>query len=142
MRRCREGSNRWIPSVVVGFVMAGLTGAAHHSIASIYDSSRPATIKGLVVSFQFVNPHPVLTVKVDTGNGKTEEWRVEMDNRSELAAIGMTADTLRTGDDIIVTGSLSRTAANALYVRRLERPIDGFQYEQIGDSPRIRRPPR
>lgn len=127
-------------SVAFGVAFVGTTGSAHHSIATVYDSSRQATIEGVVVSFQFINPHPIVTLKVDASNGKTEEWRLEMDNRSELAVIGMTADILRPGDHIIVTGSLARTQANGLYVRRLERPTDGFQYEQVGSSPRIRRP--
>jgi hypothetical protein len=65
-----------------------------------------------------------------------------MDNRSELAVIGMTADILRPGDHIIVTGSLARAQAKSLYVRRLERATDGFEYEQVGGSPRIRHPSR
>jgi hypothetical protein len=127
--------------VVLGItLLAATTGGAHHSIASVYDSSRQVTIEGIVVSFRFTNPHPLITVNVNAGSGKTDEWRLEMDNRSELAAIGMTADTLRPGDHVIVTGSPARTQPNGLYIRRLERPADGFQYEQVGSSPRIRRP--
>jgi hypothetical protein len=61
-----------------------------------------------------------------------------MDNRSELAAVGMKADTLQPGDRVVVAGSLSRTQPNGLYIRTLSRPADGFQYEQVGGSPRIR----
>lgn len=126
-------------SLVVGAMLAGTTVTAHHSIASIYDSRRQATIEGNVVSFQFINPHPLIVIAVDAGGGKIDEWKLEMDNRFELAEIGMTADTVRPGDHVIVTGSLARTQARALYIRRLERPADGFQYEQVGDRPRIRR---
>jgi hypothetical protein len=134
--------NRCVASIAFGLAFAGPALSAHHSIAGIYDSARQASIEGVVLTFQFVNPHPIITMKVDTSNGKTEEWRLEMDNRSELAAVGMTADTLRPGDRILVTGSVARTQPYGLYVRRLERPVDGFQYEQIGNSPRIRRPSR
>jgi hypothetical protein len=129
-------------SIAFGIALAGATASAHHSIATIYDSSRQATVKGVVVSFQFINPHPFLTMKAQASDGKIEEWRLEMDNRSELVVIGVTADTLRPGDHIIVTGSLARAQANSLYIRRLERPTDGFEYEQVGSSPRIRQPSR
>ena len=138
--RVREGfGDTMIFALVVGVALAGTVGNAHHSIASIYDSSRQAIIEGIVVSFQFINPHPLITIKVDAGDGKMDEWRLEMDNRLELAAVGMTAETVRPGDYIIVTGSLARTQRNGLYIRRLERPADGFQYEQVGSRPRIRR---
>jgi hypothetical protein len=39
-----------------------------------------------------------------------------------------------------VTGSPSRTDARAVYVRTLQRPVDGFVYEQIGSSPRVSGP--
>jgi hypothetical protein len=62
-----------------------------------------------------------------------------MDNRFELIREGMDADTLKPGDRVVATGSLSRTAAQSLYLMRLDRPADGFRYEQIGASPRVRK---
>jgi len=112
-----------------------VAGEAHHSIAAVYDSARQERIEGVVAEFQFVNPHPFLIVTVEAGD--TGTWRLEMDNRFELAAIGMTADTLRPGDRVIVMGSLGRTEPRALYVRQLDRPADGFRYEQIGSRPRV-----
>ena len=60
-----------------------------------------------------------------------------MDNRFELAGIGMTGDTLKPGDRVVVTGSLGRTEPRTLYIRRLDRPADGFRYEQVGSRPRV-----
>jgi hypothetical protein len=129
---------RWGLVFVVGIATSGLAARAHHAIAAVYDSSRQATIEGVVTRFQFINPHPLMTVDVTGDGGKMEQWRLEFDNRSELAAVGATKDTLRAGDRVIVTGSLSRTEPRSLYTLRLERPADGFLYEQVGSSPRIR----
>jgi hypothetical protein len=107
---------------------SGATGA-HHSIAGIYDSRRQATIEGVVAVFEFVNPHPFITIEVTADDGTTARWRLEMDNRWELAELGFRADTLEPGDRIVVTGSLARKEPNGLYVRRLVRPADGFTYE-------------
>lgn len=69
--------------------------------------------------------------------GMAAGWKLEMDNRSELAGIGVKADTLKKGDRIVVTGSLARSQARQLYISQLDRPADGFRYEQIGSSPRV-----
>jgi hypothetical protein len=108
---------------------------AHHSIASVYDSRTERTLEGVVERFDFVNPHPVIAVDVDESTGP-RQWRLEMDNRFELAAIGFTSDTIRRGDRIVVSGSPARNQTPALYIRRLDRPADGFWYEQVGARPR------
>jgi hypothetical protein len=113
---------------------------AHHSISSVYDSSRQVTIEGSVAQFQLVNPHPFLFIDVKDGAGEAQRWRLEMDNRGELAAIGVTANTFKPGDRVVVTGSLARTDAQRLYLLRLDRPVDGFWYQQVGQSPKIRTP--
>ena len=51
----------------------------------------------------------------------------------------MTAETLKPGDRLVVTGSQSRTEPRNLYVRKLVRPADGFEYEQVGASPVVRK---
>ena len=130
---------RWILSLCAGIAICGLVAGAHHSIASVYDSSRQVTVEGAIVRFQFVNPHPMVTMEAVDGSGRAQQWLLEMDNRSELAAVGVTAETLQPGDRIVVTGSAARVQSNRLYVYRLDRPADGFRYEQIGSSPRIRR---
>ena len=110
---------------------------AHHSISAVYDSTRRTTIDGIVSEFQLVNPHPFLLVDVGDGAGRTQHWKLEMDNRGELAAIGVTARTFKPGDRVIVSGSIGRVQPETLYVLRLDRPADGFWYEQVGFSPRI-----
>ena len=129
---------RWCLSLALALTMAAAPVLAHHAISAIYDSGKRVSIEGAVREFQFVNPHPFLIVEV-TEAGKTLEWRLEMDNRFELIDEGMSADTLKRGDRVVASGSLSRTNPQALYLMRLDRPADGFRYEQIGASPRVRR---
>jgi uncharacterized protein DUF6152 len=115
---------------------------AHHSIAAVYDSERQITVEGRVVQFQFVNPHPILIVEVAADGGAPQQWRLELDNRSELAGIGIDADTFKPGDHVVAGGSAAREGAQALYLLRLDRPADGLRYEQIGYRPMINRPRR
>ncbi|MBN1238040.1 MAG: hypothetical protein JXB36_06035 [Gammaproteobacteria bacterium] len=113
--------------------LVALLGASHahghHSIAAVYDSAERRTLEAVVVEFRFENPHPKILVEETGNDGRPVTWTLEMDNRWELAELGFDARTLRPGDRIVVSGSLSRRQPNALYVRRLERPADGFSCE-------------
>ena len=129
---------RWMRAIAGASWLAGVPLHAHHGISTFYDTSRRVTIEATVRELHFVNPHPFVLVDVRSGDGGAEQWRLEMDNRRELVEIGFTQQTLRPGDSIVVGGSPARHEARSLYVRRLDRPSDGFWYEQVGATPRIR----
>lgn len=137
---------RWRLALAATIALGTTSVRAHHSIYSIYDRARPATLDGTVAEFQLINPHPFLFIDVADSAGPAQRWRLEMDNRTELADIGVTAATFKPGDRVVVTGSLARTQPRSLYLLRLDRSSDGFWYEQVGASPRIGRaadrPPR
>ena len=106
------------------------------SIAGAYDTTKQIRMTGAIREFHFVNPHPFLVLDVDSP--KPGAWKLEMDNRWELAGIGVSENTFQAGDRVTVSGSPGRAEAQTLYVRRLDRPRDGFWYEQVGTEPRIR----
>jgi hypothetical protein len=120
--------------------MAGMGMNAHHSLSGSYDTSREITVEGVITQFQFVNPHPFVTISVEARNGEKQLWRLEMDNRSELTQIGMNSGTLKPGDRVVVSGSPGHSDARTVYIRRLDRPVDGLRYEQIGSTPSIQIP--
>ena len=124
-----QGMKRPVLSLILALAM-------HHSIAGVYDSNRLVTIEGVIAEFHFVNPHPF--VVLDANN---ERWKLEMDNLSELVEVGMTKYTLKPGDRVVVSGKPARsTPPQGLYVMKLDRPADGFRYEQVGTSPRVHFP--
>jgi hypothetical protein len=129
---------RWMPGIVAAAWLAGVPLQAHHAISTFYDTSRRVTVEAVVRELHFVNPHPFVVGEVTSRDGVPEQWRLEMDNQRELVEIGFTHRTLRPGDALVVTGSPSRREARSLYVRRIDRPSDGFWYEQVGSTPRIR----
>ena len=122
---------------LVACALSGIAAKAHHSISAVYDPERRTKVEGVLAEFHFVNPHPLVLIDVTDGNGGAERWRLEMDNLRELVQVGFSRETLRPGDRVVVVGSPARTQAHSLYIRRLDRPSDGFWYEQIGASPRI-----
>ena len=115
--------------VVAGAALSGIAVQAHHSVAAVYNESKQVTVEGVVMRFQFVDPHPNVRLEVKDRDGKARQWMLEMDNRRELAELGFGTDTLKPGDRIVVTGSRGRSQPHILYIRRLERPSDGFSYQ-------------
>jgi uncharacterized protein DUF6152 len=131
---------RRVFSIVVASALLGVAAQAHHSISAVYDDTQRVTIEGVVTQFQFVNPHPLVVLDVKDSAGNTQQWRLEMDTHRELADIGFATDTLKPGDRLMIIGSRARRQPQSLYIRRLERPSDGFAYEQVGNSPRLLTP--
>lgn len=121
-----------------GLLVGAFTAEAHHSISGMYDTRRDVRIEGAVVQFEFINPHAFLTLEVAETGRATQQWRVELDDRGELSDIGMTAKTLQPGDQVIVVGSPARRDPNRLYLGRLDRPADGYSFEQVNGRPRLR----
>lgn len=129
---------RWILSYAIGIALPVVVAHAHHSISAMYDSGQQVTLEGIITQVQFVNPHPYVMMEVKQESGRAQQWRLEMDNLWELTDVGMTSETLKRGDRVVVKGSPARNQSQSLYIRRLDRPADGFWYEQVGSSPRIR----
>jgi hypothetical protein len=128
---------RWALALLAGAWMSATPVLGHHSLTD-YASGRDATIDGVIADVQFVNPHPFLLVNVRDRSGAVQSWRLEMDNRHELVDIGMTKDTLRAGDRIVVSGSPGHTQPRIMYIRTLERPSDGYGFEQVDSRPRLK----
>ena len=120
-----------------GLLLGTFTAEAHHSISGMYDTRRNVRLEGIVTQWEFVNPHAFLTLDA-TESGRTQRWWIELDDRGELSEIGMTAKTLQPGDRVVVTGSPSHREANRLYLGRLDRPADGYSFEQVNGRPRLR----
>ena len=76
---------------------------AHHSTA-IYDSDNPIELAGTVVEWQFVNPHVFILLEVvDTATGDKKVWSLEGGNTAGLFRRGWTPNTLKAGDQIMLT---------------------------------------
>ena len=130
--------SRWLLALTAGTWIAGTAAGAHHSLSD-YDSSRRSMVEGIVAQFQFVNPHPWVVLDVKDRSGTVQQWRLEMDNRHELTDIGMTKETLKPGDRLVVSGIPGHTQPRILYVHQLDRPADGYGFEQVGSRPQLRR---
>jgi hypothetical protein len=102
---------------------------AHHSFAAVYKSGESVTIEGKVVQFLFRNPHSVRHVVTEDEDGNTTRWAIEWQGASQLGASGISTQTLRPGDPVIVTGTPGRIEAeHRMLLVRLQRTTDGLNW--------------
>ena len=102
---------------------AALAGAgaalAHHSFSQEFDSTKPMTLQGKVVKFEWVNPHSWIHLDAQV-NGRTQRWRVEGGAPSALLRRGWNRNSLPAGTQIIVDAFRARdgdTRASAAEIR-------------------------
>jgi len=104
-----------------------LPASGHHSFAAVYKADETMEIEGKVVQFLFRNPHSVLHVLVSDESGATTRWAVEWQGATQLGAGGMSAQTLRPGDPVIVRGNPGRVEAeHRMLLVTIKRTTDGF----------------
>jgi Family of unknown function (DUF6152) len=99
-------------AVLTGLAWAFAAGAvlAHHSFA-MFDTEHPIEIAGTVREFRWVAPHTVLVVEVKGQDGTVEHWTLEGGTPSLLRREGMTATSLKPGEEIVVRVNPLRSGA-------------------------------
>src|SRR5262245_23840364 len=119
--------SKFVLPCVLAMLIAAAAASAHHSFAATYDESKTIEIKGKVVVFSFRNPHSLINVEVADG-AKKNRWAVEGPGSTQLANTGVQNDTLKYGDEVVITGNPSRTPdEHKLRMRTMKRP-DGFSF--------------
>jgi hypothetical protein len=91
---------------------------AHHG-GSAYDTSHPLTVTGTVKEFQFIQPHPLITLEVKDDQGAVTEWSVEMTAPNHLVHYGWNGHKLKPGDQITVVGLPSKNGLKVLNLRKI-----------------------
>ena len=91
---------------------------AHHGTAA-YDMEKSLTLKGVVTSYEFVNPHAEIRVAVTDENGHTVNWLAETNNPNRLARRGWNRNVLKPGDVITIVGNPVKSGANDLRLTKV-----------------------
>lgn len=106
---------------------------AHHGAAS-YDISKMTTLKGTVTNIQWVNPHASIFVEVNDTAGQVQKYTVESVSPLGLSRIGWTKDSLKSGDQITVTGNLSKNGTHILRLKKIVFPTGKELTIQSGED--------
>ena len=102
---------------------------AHHSFSATYLETQSVTIEGEIVQFVFRNPHSFVHVNVKEKDGSVTTYNVEWGGTGQLGNSGVTRETLKAGDIVVISGAPGRNAADhRIRMVSLKRPKDGFTW--------------
>jgi hypothetical protein len=97
----------------------------------VYDEGRLLTVSGVVTEFKFVNPHAMMYMDVTDASGKVSKWTVEFAGRLNLSNVGWTAQSIKAGERVTVTGNPTHTGSERIAFKRLVR-ADGTELLPAG----------
>jgi hypothetical protein len=111
--------------VVLALLAARLS--AHHAFSPVYDDKRTVTVVGVVTEFRFVNPHALMSMDVTDDSGRVTKWTVEFAGRLNLSEVGWTADSIKAGERVTLTGNPTHAeGTNRVAFKKLVR-ADGSE---------------
>lgn len=114
--------------MAAAFVFSGRI-YAHHSFAATYFEDKTVTIEGELVQFLYRNPHSFVHVVAPDENGQKQRWAVEWGGGGALNRQGVTRETLKPGDHVIITGNPGRNPADhRVRMQTIRRPADGWTW--------------
>ena len=111
--------------VVSGWLMAGASLQAHHSLAGVYDMRKETELSGSVEKVQFTNPHGSLTLAVKNPDGTATQWVFTLGSATALAqrGIGKTGpNALHAGDTISVKFIPARNGSPLGFLKSVTMP--------------------
>jgi hypothetical protein len=114
--------------LMAGAMAAGIPLSAHHSFAAHYFEDQSVTITGELVELDYRSPHAWVHVMAPDTAGQMRRYSAEWANPNRLGQQGITRDTLKPGDRVVVVGSPGRNADYRLHLKGIERPADGWSW--------------
>ena len=117
--------------LVVAAALAAVPVAAHHSFAASYMEERTVTVEGELVQFMFRNPHSFVHLMVREKDGTQVRYAVEWGGANQLGVQGVTRESLKVGDRVVITGTPGRNASDhRIRMISLRRPKDNFGWHK------------
>ena len=118
--------------LVAAAIVAG-SAYAHHSYGATYDVKKEVKLEGKLLQFVYRNPHAYVHMQAKDANGVEQRWAVEWAGTAQLSNAGVNKESLKVGDEIVVTARPSRVPGEfRVLMVNLRRPLDGFSWGSRG----------
>ena len=96
---------------------------AHHAFAAEFDEKKPVKfLDATVTKVELINPHSWIHVDVKQADGTVENWAIEAGSPNILMRRGITKNTLKRGDKIVIDGYQSKDGSKRANGRDLTLP--------------------
>ena len=89
---------------------------------SAYDFGRTVTMKATITKFDWTNPHVQIHFEVRDDNGNVSQWMAECPSPSRLSRAGWSEDTMKTGDQVTITGNPAKDGAKEMRINAVALP--------------------
>ena len=86
--------------LLVCILAAVAAGFAHHSLPPGQFEETPSDVQGVVKEVRWIGPHVWVMLEVKAADGEVQLWPLEGASRASLETIGITADSIKSGDSI------------------------------------------
>ena len=114
-------------------IAIGSAAYAHHSYGATYDVKKEVKLEGKLLQFVYRNPHAYVHMQAKDENGELQRWAVEWAGTAQLSNAGVNKESLKVGDEIVVTARPSRVPGEfRVLMVNLRRPLDGFSWGSRG----------
>jgi hypothetical protein len=124
---------RKVVFLVVAAAIAVGSAYAHHSYGATYDVKKEVKLEGKLLQFVYRNPHAYVHMQAKDANGVEQRWAVEWAGTAQLSSAGVNKESLKVGDEIVVTARPSRVQGEfRVLMVNLRRPLDGFSWGSRG----------
>jgi hypothetical protein len=115
--------------LVAGAIVTANSAFAHHSFAATYFEDKTQKIEGNLVQFLYRNPHSFVHVEAPDEKGVMQRWAVEWGAGGQLGRQGVTRETLKPGDHVVIVGNPGRNPEDhRLRMVNITRPSDGWKW--------------
>jgi hypothetical protein len=120
---------RMLIFLFVATSLSSVTMYSHHSFTATYETDKTVTIEGKITQFLLRNPHSFLHITVIDKDGKEQNWNIEWAAAGQLGGAGVSRDSLKAGDAVVITGNPARDPADQrLRMVTVKRTSDGFSW--------------
>jgi hypothetical protein len=115
--------------IIAGAFVAGGRAYAHHSFAATYFEDQKVTVEGSLVQFLYRNPHSFVHLEAKDSKGEVIRWAIEWGAGGQLGRQGVTRETLKPGDHVVIVGNPGRNPEDhRLRMVNITRPSDGWKW--------------
>lgn len=104
-----------------------LPGRTHHSFSAEFDVGRPVEFTGTITRVEWTNPHAWLFLATSDADGNMQNWAVELLGINTLMRRGLTRDSIKPGDRLVIEGFGARDGSNTANASTVSRADTGEQ---------------